>query len=56
MKIQFHYEAMDSQEQQVARLFGPTLRTLVTLGYSLAPMRPAYRGAKLFRKKSGFHD
>ena len=28
------YEALDSREQRVARLLGPTLRTLVTLGHS----------------------
>ena len=55
MKIHFRYKAMDSWEQQVARLLGPTLCTIVTLGHSWAPTGPAQREAKLFRKESRFH-
>ena len=38
VKIRFRYEALDSQEQQVARLLGPTLRTLGDTG----PLLSAY--------------
>ena len=55
IKIHFRYEALDSQEQQVARLLGPTLCTIVTLGHSWAPTRPAQRGANLFGKEVGLH-
>ena len=30
--IYFRYEALDSREQQVYRLWDPTIHTLVTLG------------------------
>ena len=56
MSIHFRYKALDSQEQLVARLLGPTPHTLVTLGHSWTPTRPAQRGAKFFRKELGFHS
>ena len=33
-RIHFRYEALDSREQRVARLWDPTHHTLVTLGHS----------------------